>query len=42
MFFQDHAGDVVRNYLMQGGGEKNILSQLNDLYQQSKLKIQAV
>jgi multiple sugar transport system substrate-binding protein len=42
MFFQDHAGDVVRNYLMQGGGEKNILSQLNDLYQQSKLKIQAL
>jgi len=42
MFFQDHAGDVVRNYLMQGGGEKNILSQLNDLYQQSKLKIQTL
>ncbi|WP_158994544.1 ABC transporter substrate-binding protein [Mucilaginibacter sp. L196] len=42
MFFQDHAGDVVRNYLMQGGGEKNILSQLNDLYQQSTLKIQAL
>jgi len=42
MFFQDHAGDVVRNYLMQGGGEKNILSQLNDLYQQSKLKIHSI
>lgn len=42
MFFQDHAGDVVRDYLMHGGNEKKVLSQLNDLYQQSKLKVQTV
>jgi multiple sugar transport system substrate-binding protein len=42
MFFQDHAGDVVRNYLMQGGNEKNVLLQLNNIYQQSKQKVQVV
>lgn len=36
MFFQDHAGDVVRNYLMQGGDEYQVLSDLNKLYQESK------
>lgn len=36
MFFQDHAGDVVRAYLMNGGAEEPILSALNDLYIQSK------
>lgn len=41
MFFQDHAGDVVRDYLMQGGDELQVLAQLNDLYLQSKTKVQA-
>ncbi|TCC90031.1 carbohydrate ABC transporter substrate-binding protein [Pedobacter frigiditerrae] len=36
MFFQDHAGDVVRNYLMQGGNEYQVLADLNKLYQESK------
>jgi multiple sugar transport system substrate-binding protein len=36
MFFQDHAGDVVRNYLMQGGDEYQVLADLNKLYQESK------
>jgi len=41
MFFQDHAGDIVRNYLMNGGSEVNILAALNDLYVESKTKVQA-
>ncbi|GAB3913993.1 ABC transporter substrate-binding protein [Mucilaginibacter boryungensis] len=41
MFFQDHAGDVVRDYLMQGGDERAVLRQLDDLYLQSKQKVQA-
>ncbi|MGM9475790.1 ABC transporter substrate-binding protein [Pedobacter sp. GSP4] len=36
MYFQDHAGDVVRDYLMNGGDETQVLSNLNGLYQQSK------
>ncbi|RZL49236.1 MAG: carbohydrate ABC transporter substrate-binding protein, partial [Pedobacter sp.] len=36
MFFQDHAGDVVRDYLMQGGDENQVLADLNKLYQESK------
>lgn len=36
MYFQDHAGDVVRNYLMGEGDEMTVLSALNELYQQSK------
>jgi multiple sugar transport system substrate-binding protein len=36
MFFQDHAGDVIRQYLMNGGDEIKILSSLNELYQTSK------
>ena len=36
MFFQDHAGDVVRDYLMQGGDENQVLTDLNKLYQESK------
>jgi multiple sugar transport system substrate-binding protein len=41
MFFQDYAGDVVRNYLMHGGNEHHVLRELDDLYQQSKQKVQA-
>lgn len=40
MFFQDHAGDIVRDYLMNGGSEQKVLAQLNDLYLQSKQKVQ--
>lgn len=36
MYFQDHAGDVVRDYLMNGGSEEQVLSDLNELYQESK------
>jgi multiple sugar transport system substrate-binding protein len=36
MFFQDHAGDVLRDYLMKGAAEDKVLSALNDLYVQSK------
>jgi len=36
MFFQDHAGDVVRDYLMNGGNELQVLAAMNALYQQSK------
>lgn len=36
MHFQDHAGDPVRDYLMQGGDEVRLLQQLNELYQQSR------
>jgi multiple sugar transport system substrate-binding protein len=36
MFFQDHAGDVVGNYLMNGGNEQPVLEKLNELYRESK------
>jgi multiple sugar transport system substrate-binding protein len=36
MFFQDQAGDVIRDYLMQGGDEIQVLAELNKIYQQSK------
>lgn len=36
MFFQDHAGDVVRDYLMKGGAEEKVLAELNKLYRESR------
>ncbi len=36
MYFQDHAGDMVRDYLMQGGNEGLILNGLNELYLKSR------
>ncbi|MEJ5963132.1 ABC transporter substrate-binding protein [Pedobacter immunditicola] len=36
MFFQDHAGDIVREYLMNGGNEEKVLESLNELYRTSK------
>ncbi|WP_316795575.1 ABC transporter substrate-binding protein [Pedobacter agri] len=36
MYFQDHAGDVVRDYLMNGGDELKVLSNMNELYIKSK------
>ncbi|MFV5690086.1 ABC transporter substrate-binding protein [Flavobacterium sp. ZT3R25] len=35
MYFQDYAGDVVRDYLMNGGNEDVVLSALNALYVKS-------
>ncbi|MGO4771187.1 ABC transporter substrate-binding protein [Flavobacterium sp. W22_SRS_FK3] len=32
MYFQDHAGDVVRDYLINGGNEAQILEIMNALY----------
>ena len=36
MYFQDHAGDVVRDYLMNGSSELRVMAALNELYIQSK------
>lgn len=36
LFFQDHAGVLVRNYLIAGGDEWSLLRKLNELYQESK------
>ncbi|WP_443939399.1 ABC transporter substrate-binding protein [Pedobacter sp. MW01-1-1] len=36
MYFQDHAGDIVRNYLMNGGNEEAVIHSLNALYVKSK------
>ena len=35
MYFQDHAGDVVRDYLMKGGNEESVLAELDALYVKS-------
>ncbi|MEO8237366.1 MAG: ABC transporter substrate-binding protein [Flavobacterium sp.] len=32
MYFQDHAGDVVRDYLINGGNEESVLSAMDALY----------
>ena len=36
MFFQDHAGDIVRDYLMNGGAELQVLEEMNKLYVESR------
>lgn len=36
MFFQDRAGAPIREYMMNGGNEKNLLDKLNALYLESK------
>lgn len=36
MNFQDHAGDIVRDYLMNGGNEKTVLDKMNKLYLESR------
>lgn len=41
MYFQDHAGDVVRDYLMNGGDEEAVLHELDALYAKS-LKTQVI
>jgi len=35
LYFQDHAGDVVVNYLKNGGDEHAVLSELNHMYRNS-------
>jgi len=35
LYFQDHAGDVVVNYLKNGGDEQAVLSELNNMYRNS-------
>lgn len=35
MYFQDHAGDVIRDYLMNGGDEELVLSAMDALYTKS-------
>ncbi len=40
MYFQDHAGDVVRDYLMKGGNEEAVLAEMDALYLKS-LNLQA-
>ena len=35
MYFQDHAGDVVRDYLMNGGDEVAVLKAMDALYVKS-------
>lgn len=41
MYFQDHAGDVVVNYLRHGGNEYKVLDELNHIYRES-LSLQEV
>lgn len=36
MFFQDHAGDPIREYMMKGGHEGELLASLNELYRKSR------
>lgn len=36
MYFQDHAGDIVRDYLISGGSESEVLERLNSLYIKSR------
>jgi len=36
MYFQEHAGDVVRDYLLNGSSELQVMAALNELYIQSK------
>ena len=38
MYFQDHAGEPVRHYLMNGGDETSLLEKLNELYRESRTK----
>lgn len=35
LYFQDHAGEFLHQYLLSGGNEKKVLEKMNHLYQQS-------
>jgi multiple sugar transport system substrate-binding protein len=39
MFFQDHAGDIVREYIIKGREEQIVLAKLNELYHESKVLV---
>lgn len=36
LYFQDHSGDILRRYLMEGGRETEVLATLNKLYVESR------
>ena len=36
LYFQDHAGDPIRNYLMSGGNKLDVLAAINKLYKESQ------
>ena len=38
LYFQDHAGDPIQNYLLNGGDAQQVLSDINNLYKQSLVK----
>lgn len=35
LYFQDHAGDIVVEYLQQGGDERTVLANMNAMYRES-------
>ena len=37
LYFQDHAGDHIHQYLMNGGAEEDVLKEINNLYKKSLL-----
>ena len=37
LYFQDHAGDHIHQYLLHGGDEEDVLNQINCLYKKSLL-----
>ena len=37
LYFQDHAGDHIHQYLMHGGAEEDVLKEINNLYKKSLL-----
>lgn len=39
LYFQDHAGDIVRDYIMHGGNPRDALMKLNKLYHGSRSEI---
>ena len=36
LYFQDHAGDYIQDYIMNGGSPAHVLDQLNQLYRKSR------
>jgi multiple sugar transport system substrate-binding protein len=38
LHFQDHAGNPIQEYLLNGGNAKNVLTEINKLYKQSLTK----
>jgi multiple sugar transport system substrate-binding protein len=42
LYFQDHAGDPLHQYLKEGGNPASVLESMNNLYRQSLLKHETV